>query len=145
MLTLGYALQPLPGWATLVLGDGARQVELEAAWSDDVLRHLVSGAADLLDGAAHLRVVLDAETSQGVLLVDRDGDHVVVRALSGDTAAQAVLQLQAEGSVRGLATGVAQAAQQVLAAHGEDGYRSQWGEHPFPSAELARLQAALRR
>ena len=36
---------------------------------------------------------------------------------------------------------IAQGARRVLHGQGEEGYREQWVEHPFPTADLRALEA----
>lgn len=136
------------GWATWLIKDGSSERK-------DVVSYLTDALADLLHGVAGLygplpvqRFSFDLEPAEVRWVLRRRGSEVDVSiyrfpdmSASFDVPDQNGTLVWDSTQPRDLlAHVVMEAAQSVLQAHGEDGYRAKWVEHPFPIAALQDLR-----
>ncbi|MFE5207500.1 hypothetical protein [Streptomyces sp. NPDC056600] len=143
------------GWARCHLAEGSRRTSLTVSYGTDALADLVSAAGLLYGGYGERRTArffFDAEP-QELRWVVRAGeaageDEVDVTVYRFPDVGVVPALPDAEGTVlwrsahpRGVfAHAVLDAAQGVLAEHGEAGYRARWVLHPFPAGPLQDLR-----
>jgi hypothetical protein len=133
------------GSADCEIADERSAVVLHLGYCTDALRDLLAETASVTGGRAAVgRFSFDAEPTEyrWMLRAHRDGIEVCIRrfAAFGDPEWSGELVWRSCQPPARLASVVAGAAQRVLDAHGEDGYRRRWMLHPFPINELRELQ-----
>jgi len=136
------------GWSEARLAFGDRWVELSASYLEDALGDLLSAVQSVRDGADHARASWAEEPGEFRWLFDRDGGMVEVRVLWFDDQLDHLPDDAGDERIVGrvaldeLVAAIAAGAREVLERHGEQGYRERWIEHPFPVAQLQRLEGA---
>lgn len=140
------------GWARCHLAEGSRRTSLTVSYCTDALADLVSAAGQLYGQQRTARFFFDAEPQELRWVVRAGGDagedEVDVTVYQFPDVGVSPALPDAEGTVlwrsahpRGVfAHAVLDAAQDVLAEHGEAGYRARWVLHPFPAAPLQDLR-----
>jgi hypothetical protein len=144
-LRLDYRLVGV-GWAEAEVSHGLAAATVTASYLADALGDLLRAAGALADGAAEARCAWAEEPGETRWLLAREGDDVDVRIVAydglgrGDEEGAEVFRARVPFAE--LRAAVVDAAERVLAEHGEDGYLAKWVEAPFPCAALDRLRAA---
>lgn len=138
------------GWARAVISDDAEETVLTASYLSDALRHLVEAVAIVVEGADEARCSWDEEPGEYRWIWTRQADQVHLRVLAfdelwGDKPDDAGRQLF-ETTQDALRIGrvILSACQRLVDRIGEEEYRCQWVEHPFPATAVERLRTAIR-
>ncbi|MBW8846127.1 MAG: hypothetical protein JF607_14270 [Burkholderiales bacterium] len=148
-LTIDYELTG-SGWARCSVRVDSQHCELSASYLSDALGKLVLAAVAVLAGAHSISVGFDEEPGEyrwNVVYLD----NALVRLTLLEFDELWGNQPDAEGrsllivtcSPLTFAKAVRAAAETVLKAHGVAGYKERWGQHDFPSQQLALLEAGI--
>lgn len=145
------------GWATCDVSHGEKRVTVTASYLSDALGQLAAGALMLRLGAPSVRISFDEEPGQYRWGFDWD---------DGDDVGEAYLRVRIwwfrdlwsrlpddDGELRfesivsydDVCSEVVRALDEVLATHGEAGYRKQWRTYEFPKAILDELRRLTRK
>lgn len=137
------------GSAILTIEVDRTSITLYPSYLADSFEHLLIATVDAVEGRTGRPVLVIEEPGTSYLFLSPEGDAVDIRITTwseafareinpgGETAFAARCRL------RTFAGAVLSAAQGLLSAHGENGYRNQWG-HAFPTARMGELEATLR-
>jgi hypothetical protein len=143
-LRLDYRLVGV-GWAEAEVSHGVAAATVTASYLADALGDLLRAVGALGDGAATVRCAWAEEPGETRWLLAREDADVDVRIVAYDAAGrrdeEGAEVFRARVPYADLRTAVVDAAERVLAEHGEDGYLAKWVEAPFPCAALDRLRA----
>ncbi|MFE4969584.1 hypothetical protein [Streptomyces sp. NPDC056660] len=128
------------GWARCHLTEGSQKVSLTVSYCTDALADLVAGTAGAYGQQHTTRFFFDAEPQElrwVLRTTDESVDVTIYRfadvAVSPDLPDSDGTVMWRSAHPRPVfAHTVLDAAQQVLAEHGETGYRAKWMLHPFP-------------
>jgi hypothetical protein len=138
------------GWSEARVADEANHVIVTASYLSDALRSLIEAVSLIVEGADEARCSWDEEPGEYRWILRRETDGVALEILvfdelwndEPDEAGRPVFSTR-QSPLR-VARAVLSGAQRVLDDLGEAEYERQWVEHPFPTAALERLRAALR-
>src|SRR3954452_592733 len=128
---------------------GAQSVELSASYITDALGDLLRATGVILEGSDSAQVSWEEEPGRYDWLLDRVGTAVRVRVVEWYWGGRwihrvrSAVILDATCPVQSFAAAVANGARPVLDRHGEKGYLEAWIRHPFPTEELAEIEANL--
>jgi hypothetical protein len=136
------------GWATARIDHGNVSVDMTASYLHDSLRELANAVFRISRAlTAEQRVVFMDEPGEHQLTLTREGGECLysvqwfddwdswgLRTLPGSTDICC-----GSVTVQRLVHQVYIALLSVYEKHGENGYKDQWIEHEFPSAEMQRL------
>ena len=137
------------GWAEARVADGASSATITASYLEDALGELLETIAYLLEGAEKARCSWQEEPGEYRWIFERADAEVRLRVLefsdnySPDPDDRGTVVFETRAPLRGVAEAVAQGAQRVLDAYGEDEYLRRWVDHQFPVAHLQQIQARL--
>lgn len=137
------------GWAEARLADGSSMATLTASYLNDALGLLLDAVGSVLGGAREARCSWAEEPGEYRWILDGEGDQVRVRVLgfrdaeSPESDDKGVVLFDQRLPLREFATAIAHGAQEVLDEYGEVEYLRLWGEYPFPSRQLRRIEAQL--
>ena len=138
------------GWARCTVAVDGAHAELTASYLSDALDDLCRAVVEVLAGAAESTASFDEEPGEYRWRLSRvGGQRVRVRIVEldepwghrPDETGRVVLDADCE--LRSLAAALVAALEDVLAEHGDAGYRARWAEHDFPHARLAELRRLL--
>lgn len=138
------------GWAECEVEIQGRTATVSASYLSDALESLLAAAAAVARGDAEATAHFEEEPGEFRWRLHRVGEERLrVRILSleefhptlPDEEGEVIFD--AEARLRTFAGAVLSAAQRMLETHGMDGYRAEWGLHPFPLERMRALEAAL--
>ena len=134
------------GWSRCTIKSGEAQCEVTASYLSDALGNLVLTALGALSGFQSVVFGFDEEPGEYRWVVQQvDINQIKVEVLYFDELwgnkpnadGQVLISVTCRPVV--FAAAVQMAAAAVLAQHGEEGYLNKWGDHSFPSRQLALL------
>jgi hypothetical protein len=137
------------GWSEARLTIGAASTPLSASYLDDALGDLIAAAALLPGAESTIRVSWAEEPGEFRWVLDRSGVDLSVRVLwfdslwGPDTDEKGKVLLNAACSLKAFQRAIAAGARAVLDEWGEEGYRTKWIEHDFPTSTLLELERSL--
>ena len=156
--TLGVMLAPFTityqlvgtGWSVCRLNAGALETEISASYLSDALGNLILSALAVASGFRSVSFGFDQEPGEYRWIIETvDTDLVRLRIVEfgelwgnkPDDAGR--LHFEVSMRPRQYAEAVASAAEDVLVAHGLNGYAERWADHKFPERELTLLRSAI--
>ncbi|MFD4507796.1 hypothetical protein [Streptomyces sp. NPDC058457] len=136
------------GWARCHLTEGSRKVSLTVSYCTDAPADLVAVAGSLYGQWHTTRFFFDAEPQELRWALRATGESVELTIYRFSDVAVSPGLPDSDGTVMWrsvyprtvFAHAVLDAARQVLAEHGETGYRSKWVLHPFPVGPVQDLR-----
>lgn len=137
------------GWSAGRLAVGSAWAELSASYLRDALGDLLRATLAIAAGDGEARCSWEEEPGEYRWILNRAGDALSVTVLEfhdiydeqPDEAGKAVID--ATCTVAGFIGAIAGGAQRLLDELGPDEYLKRWVDDPFPTEELAELQAWL--
>jgi hypothetical protein len=137
------------GWSEARFAVGEEWVGLTASYLEDALGDLLLAVCLLVEGDTSTRASWAEEPGEYRWLLDRSNGRLRLRIVAladiyddePDDAGKLIFDASCDfhAFVAALASG----ARRVLEEHGEAGYRENWVDHPFPTARLLALEAAV--
>jgi hypothetical protein len=137
------------GWAEARIADEESWATITASYLSDALGELLEAVGVLLEGADEARCSWQEEPGEFRWIFRRTSSDVRLRVLSfpdqipPEPDADGTPVFETRQSLAALAAAIADGAQAVLDEYGEDGYRTQWVDSPFPSGHLSMIQRSL--
>ncbi|MET3983801.1 hypothetical protein ABIC27_001661 [Streptomyces sp. PvR034] len=136
------------GWVVCRVSDGVSEWKGVVGYLTDALADTLRAVVGLYGATGVQRISFDLEPAEARWRLRRQGADVSVEVrqfpdmtTSWDAPDDAgTLVWSATRPLGELAHAVLEAAEEVLRTHGEAGYLSEWGAHPFPLAALRELR-----
>lgn len=141
------------GWAECDVICGEQRRTVSASYFSDALRNLLLAANGVLAGFSNLTFRFDEESGEFRWVITsprpRESNEVQIEILrfpelwggQPDSEGKSLYKSCCRPIV--FAKAVAEAAAQLLKAHGESGYLEKWVEHPFPMSQYLDLLVAI--
>lgn len=153
MLKIEYSLtlngKPATGWAEGKIQDSEKEFSFKASYLSDVLGDLLTAVGNLADG--QLEAIATFEDEPGEyrwwFLVQQAGDVMITIAtldVRDQESDEETVEFVTTTSLAELVSAIYTAADTVLKAYGEAGYKKQWVAHDFPREPLAKLKEHIR-
>jgi len=138
------------GWSEARIGDENAHADLSASYLSDALGNLLEAVAVVAEGVEEARCSFNEEPGEYRWILRRVGDDVVLTVLAFDELrgnepdSRGSVVFTTRQPVLRVARKMLSEAQRLLDDLGPELYAKQWGQHPFPQAQLERLRRAIR-
>ncbi|MER8507879.1 MULTISPECIES: hypothetical protein [unclassified Mesorhizobium] len=137
------------GWADCSIEVDGAEMLMQVSYLSDAFDDLVRAALSALTHGTIETAVFNDEPGTYRWRLTPSGEFLNIKITTYDDPfarekdPSGYLSFDADCRLRTFAGAVLAAGQQLLIAHGEEGYMKQW-KYPFPTAPLAQLKQALR-
>ena len=138
------------GWAECELSDGSTSCTITASYSTDALRNMVLAATAIISYFSKVSFSFDEEPGEYRWVISSvELNKIELSILSfeelwgnqPDSDGELIFQTQCLPLT--FAQAVLDSANEVLNAHGIEGYKEKWSEHEFPFSQLQELKSLV--